>query len=206
MLERIMQAAAMEIGTEEQPRKSNSQKYGQEYGIDKVPWCVIFLWWVFISVKATLLFYGGRRCASCSQLFQWAQSVGQAVPTSEARRGDILFFNFDGLKTPEHCGIMVKKEITGKLSTIEGNTPNADGDNDGVYEKLRDPRHVVGVWRPKYEDSRDFDGRWSTAAILEALNDGAMNGYPDGSFMPDRNVTREELAQFYCNLKKLWRC
>ena len=101
---------------------------------------------------------------------------------------------------------MVKKEINGKLSTIEGNTPNADGDNDGVYEKLRDPRYVVAVWRPKYEDARDYDGRWSTAAILEALADGALNGYPDGSFKPDKSVTREELAQFYCNLKKLWRC
>lgn len=38
------------------------------------------------------------------------------------------------------------------------------------------------------------DGEWYTDAIAWAASEGIVNGYPDGSFKPDNNVSREDLA------------
>ena len=56
-----------------------------------------------------------------------------------------------------------------------------------------------------YEPETDYDGRWSAESIREALADGVLTGYPDGLFRPDRAVTREELAQFWHNIKEALR-
>lgn len=46
----------------------------------------------------------------------------------------------------------------------------------------------------------DYLGRWSEANIKRAIQLGIMQGYPDGSFKPAKNVTREELATALVNL------
>lgn len=43
--ERVIEVARGELGTTEYPPGSNQTKYGQAFGWDGVPWCVIFLWW-----------------------------------------------------------------------------------------------------------------------------------------------------------------
>ncbi|WP_172253699.1 S-layer homology domain-containing protein [Saccharibacillus deserti] len=40
----------------------------------------------------------------------------------------------------------------------------------------------------------DTEGHWAAAAIAAAASHGAMDGYPDGRFRPDRPVTRAETA------------
>ena len=205
MVEKIINLAAKQIGTIEQPPHSNQTIFGEAYGANGVPWCVIFIWWMFCVLKLARLFYGGKRCASCSQLLEWAKETGQTVKPTEAQRGDVLFFNFDSGSTPEHCGLCVERAGT-IFQSIEGNTPlPEDEDNDGVAQKSRRLSQSVGVWRPKSDACTDCDGRWSYAAICESIQDGVLSGYPDGTFKPDRPVTREELAQFYVNLKKILR-
>lgn len=208
MLEKVVNLAEKQIGTVEQPPRSNRTLFGEAYGANGVPWCVIFIWWLFCVLKLARLFYGGKRCASCSQLLEWAKETGQTVKPAEAKRGDVLFFNFDGGSTPEHCGMLRERAVQNGLEvfySIEGNTPLQKVDNDGVLEKPRYLPSIVAVWRPRYDNATDYDGRWSFQAIREALEDGALTGYPDGSFKPDKPVTREELAQFYVNIKKLGR-
>ena len=202
-MERVISIARQQLGRKEEPPKSNKTLYGELYRLNGQPWCVIFLWWCFVTAGLQTIFYGGQRTASCSQLLSWAESVGQTVQPQEARPGDVLFFNFDTGRSPEHCGLCVER--TGTIfQSIEGNTPlPEDEENDGVAQKSRRLSQIVGVWRPKYESTTDYDGRWSYAAICEAIQDGVLSGYPDGSFKPDRPVTREELAQFYVNLKKM---
>lgn len=201
-MERLIAVARQQIGRKEDPPRSNKTPYGELYRLNGQPWCVIFLWWCFITAGLQTLFYGGQRTARCSQLLAWAESVNQTVKPEDARRGDVLFFNFDAGSSPEHCGLCVDRAGT-SFQSIEGNTPLPEEDNDGVAQKTRSLSQIVGVWRPKYDNVTDYDGRWSYAAIREAVQDGALSGYPDGTFKPDRPVTREELAQFYVNLKKL---
>lgn len=85
--------------------------------------------------------------------------------------------------------------------TIEGNTTSGDTsqDNGGmVCEKVRYPRQVVGVCRPQYQPEPeivdDITGHWAEADIRWCMEHGLMQGCPDGSFQPDRPVTRAELA------------
>lgn len=100
------------------------------------------------------------------------------------------------------------------IKTIEGNTsPGEEGsqDNGGcVALKRRLARNIVGVCRPKYkddgpssgpsdhlppgEDKDDITGHWAEKAIRRCMEKGLMRGYEDGTFQPDKPVTRAELA------------
>lgn len=42
---------------------------------------------------------------------------------------------------------------------------------------------------------KDLNGHWASQTINELSNVGVFNGYPDGTFLPDNPVTREEFAK-----------
>lgn len=44
--------------------------------------------------------------------------------------------------------------------------------------------------------------KWSEKAIKYVIDEGIMQGYKDGSFKPNKAVTRAELAQVIYNMKK----
>ena len=90
----ILHIAQSEIGTVEDPAGSNNQKYGQFYGLNGAPWCVIFCWWCFQEAGASDLFYGGGKTASCSQYIAWAKKAGQWITEGYAP-GDLVFFDFN---------------------------------------------------------------------------------------------------------------
>lgn len=41
----------------------------------------------------------------------------------------------------------------------------------------------------------DISGHWAEESILKMVDMGVISGYPDGTFKPDNNVTRAELAK-----------
>lgn len=201
-LSKVLELARAELGTTEDPPGSNLTKYGFWYGVDGVPWCVIFLCWLFNQAGERMAFFGGGRTASCSILLRWYKEQGLTVPVEQVQVGDIVLLNFRGGKDPEHCGLvdLVYKGCEG-VSTIEGNTtPGEEGsqDNGGcVALKSRWYKNIVAVCRPQYkaeEPEDDITGHWAERAIRRAISRGLMLGYPDGSFQPDKPVTRAELA------------
>lgn len=209
-LRKVIETARGELGNTEDPAGSNLTKYGYSYGINGVPWCVIFLWWCFDWAGERMAFFGGGKTASCGTLLRWYKEQGLTVPVEDVRVGDIVILNFHGTKDTEHCGLVTGKSDIINLSTgmpysiwtIEGNTSPSDGSqsNGGmVCEKTRYPSQIVGVCRPQYkpeepEAKDDITGRWSEQAIRRVMKRGLMTGYPDGSFKPTQAVTREELA------------
>ncbi len=202
-LNKVLDTARGELGYTESPPGSNRTKYWDEY--DKAfqgqPWCVSGLWWVFQHAGEGSAFFGGAKTASCGTLLKWYQEQGMIVPFTEAQAGDIVFLSLHGGTLPDHCGLVTDR--TGVLlKTIEFNTtPGSEGsqDNGGcVAAKVRYPYQVVAVARPKYKEETepvdDFKGHWAEESIRWCMEHGIMTGYEDGTFAPDKPVTRAELA------------
>jgi hypothetical protein len=210
----MIELARGELGTTEDPAGSNMTKYGKVYGMNGVPWCVIFLWWIFNKAGERMAFFGGGKTASCSVLLRWYREQGLTVPVEDVQVGDIVLLNFHGGRDPEHCGLVVEKgPLAGTWYTIEGNTtPGEEGsqDNGGcVARKLRSVRNIVAVCRPQYKPEEpqpvdDISGHWAKASIEWAKEKGLIKGYPDGSFKPNNTLTRAEawvmLERFYALL------
>lgn len=214
-MNKVIEIARGELGYTENPAGSNRVKYWDAYDskMQGSPWCVAFLWWVFNQAGERMAFFGGGKTASCSILLRWYKEQGLTVPVSEAQIGDIVLLNFHGKIDPEHCGLVVNVvdydstanyTIPQKIYyTVEGNTsPGEEGsqDNGGcVAHKRRTAKNIVAVCRPQYKEEEmdkkdDITGHWAEKPIRKVIQKGIMKGYPDGSFQPDKPVTRAELA------------
>lgn len=212
-LSKVLELARAELGTTEDPPGSNLTKYGFWYGVDGVPWCVIFLCWLFNQAGERMAFFSGGKTASCSMLLRWYREQGLTVPVEDVQKGDIALLNFHGGKDPEHCGLVVDvgKRWDGfpYYTTIEGNTSDGGSQSNGgmVCEKTRYPSQIVGVCRPEYKPDDpqpvdDVTGHWAEKSIRRCIERGLLRGYPDGSFQPDKPVTRAELAVILDRLNK----
>jgi cell wall-associated NlpC family hydrolase len=149
----VLDRAKFEIGYTE--KNDNETKYGAWYGVNKQPWCAIFVSWCYD--KAGLLdkvaAQSKKGFASCDAGLKWFAKKGKIVPVGEAKEGDIVFFQFDNDAQPDHVGIVEKNMKRLKaLKTIEGNTsPNNKGSQSnggGVYQKKRSYATVMAVVRP----------------------------------------------------------
>jgi hypothetical protein len=205
-LSKVLETARGELGYTESPPGSNRTKYWEAYdpAWQGQPWCAAFLWWCFREAGEGSAFFGGAKTASCGMLYRWYREQGQTVPAEEVRAGDILLLNFRGGTEPEHCGLVEDTPVqNGRtvIYTVEGNTATGyeGSQNNGgcVALRIRYPSQIVGVCRPQYKDEpmpKDYEGRWSEQAMRWAIDAGIMEGYPDGTFRPEKPVTREELA------------
>ena len=218
-MSKVIEIARGELGVTENPPGSNRVKYWNDYdpAYQGQPWCVSFLWWVFQQAGERMAFFGGGKTASCGTLLRWYMEQGLMYSASEVQVGDIVILNFHGGKDTEHCGL-VKKVIrmtaTGEvfqIDTIEGNTSSAGSQDNGgmVCEKVRYPHQIVGVCRPQYKPEEpqpvdDITGHLAASSIEWAKEKGLIKGYPDGSFQPDKPLTRAEmcaiLERFYALL------
>ena len=124
--------------------------------------------------------------------------------------------------------------IEGNTSASDGSQSNGGM----VCEKIRYPRYIVAVCRPQYKPETgvpssgpsghlppgegkdgsdgpagdggkdDITGHWAEDSIRWCVEHGLMKGYPDGSFQPDKPVTRAELAtvlrRFDVYTEQLW--
>lgn len=214
-LSKIINLAKEQLSTTESPSGSNKTKYGEWYGVNGVPWCVIFLCWLFNHADEKDSFYGGNKVASCTMLYQWYKEKGLTISTDNIQVGDIIFENFNGKKTTDHCGIVIEKgPLSGTWYVIEGNTsPGEEGsqDNGGcVALKIRHTKNIVAVCRPQYKPDivvpNDCKTHWALDSIKWCLENELVNGYKDGSFKPNKTITRAEvctiLYRFYKFLKE----
>lgn len=217
-LSKVIEIARGELGEHEDPPGSNRVKYWQDYdpAYQGQPWCVSFQWWCFWRAGESSAFFGGAKTASCGKLLRFFKENYQSVPVQDIAVGDLAFYNFSGSISPEHCGLITHVERSHSsilyVKSIEGNTTTTGGseDNGGVVaEKVRYPRNIVGVARPKYKTEEpvtvdDVTGHWAAASIEWAKERGLVKGYPDGSFKPNQAITRAEacvmLERFYALL------
>lgn len=201
----VIRVARGELGVTELPPGSNRVKYWDDYGAgwQGQPWCVAFLWWCFQHAGESMAFFGGGKTASCSTLFRWYSAQGQTVAKTDIQPGDIVILNFSGTSDTQHCGLVVDTLKMGYIQTIEGNTSQSGSQSNGgqVCLKTRNLSQIVGVCRPTYKKEEkpvlqedDYSTHWAVKDIDLAIERGLMKGYPDGTFKPDKLVTRAELA------------
>lgn len=131
----------------------NSTMYGKWYGLDKQPWCAIFVSWCYAQAGSSknVAAQNKKGFASCDAGLKWFTKRNKLVPVGEAQEGDIVFFQFDKDAEPDHVGIVAKNwKRKNLLITIEGNTSDKGSQANGgaVYSKKRGYALVLGVARP----------------------------------------------------------
>ncbi|MBQ6795158.1 MAG: S-layer homology domain-containing protein [Clostridia bacterium] len=94
-------------------------------------------------------------------------------------------------------------------------------DNYGDFEEEKDSQTGGNVWKPSaggnkkpgeiviHEDElkievtfKDVSGHWASEYITQAVKLGIVSGMPDGTFAPDREMTRAEAATILWNMAK----
>lgn len=146
MITELIALAKTQLGIEEDPPGSNSVVYNKiYYGSDtRLPWCVVFIWWLFDTLGASNLFCGGQKTAYVPFVEDYAKKHNQWV-SGDYKPGDLCIFNWDGGET-DHIGLII--EVNGNsITTIEGNC------NDKVSQMMRGGITLVGAYRPNYPEN-----------------------------------------------------
>jgi len=165
----LVSIAKQELGTHENPPGSNKQKYGLAYGLNGAPWCAIFVWWCFNQAGYDLKTIAPQLHYTPAFVASLASAGWPSVKYTDARRGDILFFDFpDSVNRIQHVGILHTPTGNGRVATltIEGNTSLSSDDNGGeVMLRSRGASVVKRIIRPPYKPVRPT----GTERILNAL-------------------------------------
>lgn len=134
--QQILNVATKEIGTGEAPENSNCTKYGKWFGWDGVPWCGMFVSWVYAQAGYPLGNIGfPRGFAGCQTAVAHFKKAGKIVTNPEP--GDIVFFDFNGDGRFDHTGIFVKKNNNTTFDSIEGNTSVGNNTNGGFVMRRK---------------------------------------------------------------------
>ena len=152
-----LEIAVSQIGYCESPPDSNKTKYGRWYGMDGVPWCMIFVQWCFAEAGAPLPYKTG----SCSELLNWYRENAPERIKSMPEPGDVAIYTFG------HTGI-VESAAANTVTAIEGNTTTSGGSewNGGeVARKTRELAKVEAFIRP-------FGDGGETCLVLPTLRKG----------------------------------
>lgn len=168
----LVDAARAELGVKESPAGSNNVKYntayyGREVNGRQFSWCLVFIWWLFRSLGAEELFYGGRKTASCTTFYRWSEKRGMVVHDNY-RPGDIVFYDWDHSGDCDHVGILA--DINGQsCRVIEGNTAVGNDSNGGeVMLRERITSQFKGAVRLDFtKENEEMTGR----EIIDRLTD-----------------------------------
>ena len=145
--------------------------HGSYYGVNGVPFCAMFVSWVFAQA--------GARCAGlpeayCPYILSDARASGALLSDkTRAQPGDVVLFDWDG-GVVDHVGI-VESNHGSYVQTIEGNT-TINGRSGSVGRRTRAWSTVEAVVRPSWGGGGSqasggkiaVDGLWGPKTTLLA--------------------------------------
>jgi cell wall-associated NlpC family hydrolase len=157
----FLAVAKAEVGVIEGP-KDNETKYGALTKHNFQPWCGSFVMWCAAQVKAKMpnVVWTPGGVAAFQGMGAWSNAA-----TATPKPGDIVFFDFvEGGAPVEHVGIVLKDNLDGTVTTIEGNTSpekkkGSQANGGQVAERIRAYKknnkrkltpYIVGFGRPKW--------------------------------------------------------
>lgn len=176
----ILRIAAGEIGYSRWNDPLSGSKYGRWYatiggsyfGTNGVPYCAMFVSWVFNQVGQSL---PGLPTAACGTIRNATKNTKYHVTNKkDAKAGDIVLFNWDGNlsvnNVSDHVGI-VEKNCGSYIQTIEGNTSSGNSGSQsnggGVYRRTRNWNVVQMIIRPEYGAATVTKKNMSAAGISD---------------------------------------
>ena len=116
-----------------------------------------------------------------------------------------LTFKFDASKIKEgqHASIFYYDETEKTWvevgGQVAGDTISVEVDHFTKFAVLA----VGETEEPEIPSFSDIAGHWAAANIQQAVQQGIVNGYPDGTFKPNATVTRAEFTVMLTNALKL---
>ena len=161
--ELLIEIATAEIGYIEEAVPENKTKYQKA----NQPWCGAFVNWCGkkAAVEIPNTVYTPAGADAFKKMKRWEEGE-----SAQPQAGDIAYFDFpsDGVDRISHVGIVVKDNLDGTVTCIEGNTSSdkkGDQRNGGevclkirAYKKKNRnkfkpnlPVAIVGFGRPKFE-------------------------------------------------------
>ena len=122
-----------------------AKDHGSYYGVSGVPFCAMFVSWVFAQAGASC---AGLPEAYCPYILSDARAAGALLSDkTKAQPGDVVLFDWDG-GVVDHVGI-VESNHGSYVQTIEGNT-TISGRSGSVGRRTRAWSTVVAVVRPSW--------------------------------------------------------
>jgi cell wall-associated NlpC family hydrolase len=134
--------------------------FGKFMGLNFAPWCASFVSYIFQKSGAGHVVRNTQTAkgyVGCTAGINGLKKKGfETVKVTEALPGDIIFFDWERDKDPDHTGIVLKTNPKKKTITCyEGNTTNGMGGSQsnggGVFKRDRRYDQVHVVIRPKYK-------------------------------------------------------
>jgi peptidoglycan hydrolase-like protein with peptidoglycan-binding domain len=190
--ETILQIASAENGVKEAPASSNKTKYGEWYNMNGVPWCAIFVSWVYYHAGRPLGKVDSQKGYHyCPSAYNFWKATNKL--TDKPKAGDIVLFDWNGDGKCDHTGIFVKWVDEGKtFVSWEGNT-SFGNDSDGgiVMQRTRNKSTVKAFVNPGvFEDTAEpvvhqlkkGDAGAEVSRVQKMLYDLEYEMVVDGSF------------------------
>lgn len=171
----VLAVARGEIGYSRYNDPEAGTKYGRwyaaltgssYYGTTGVPYCAMWVSWVFAQAGATC---AGIPEAYCPYIRNKARSAGATLSDkTQAQPGDVILFDWGTDGVEDHVGI-VEVNCGSYVQTIEGNVSGA------VARRTRAWSDVTYVIRPSY-DNKEEDMTTDQSNKLNAIYD-FVTGY-----------------------------
>jgi len=118
-------------------------KYGKWFGSNPGPWCCKFICWVYNQAGCLNLI---KKTAGCSTELSFFKKEKEFQNRGyKPEKADIIFINWDSKNTPDHVGI-VKKRDNKYVYTIEGNRGNKVAEAKYLLTDTR----ILGYGAPKF--------------------------------------------------------
>jgi peptidoglycan hydrolase-like protein with peptidoglycan-binding domain len=151
--QQVLAIAVGEIGYKESPPGSNHNKYGVWYGMDRQPWCAMFVSYCFFTADMPLVITTPKGFAFCPYGVNWFKNKGWWHTTPKV--GDVVFYDWRGDGVSDHVGIVEKVNPNGSIIAIEGNTSVGNDSNGGQVMRRTRNAGIQGYGRPPYADEQN---------------------------------------------------
>ena len=152
-LNKVIELCKASVGYTEGP--NNDTTFGKWFGLNNQPWCAMSASKMYFDAGIIGSVANTKKgFASCDAWLKYLTKNNQLVPIGEAKRGDLVFFQFDEDAQPDHVGIVKFHNTKLKyIQVFEGNTSSgiagSQSNGDGFYLKRRTYKTIMAVARPK---------------------------------------------------------